>query len=34
MSSRAAVYRLIHRRGAARASRLLAVLPALICNDH
>jgi len=32
MSSRAAVYRLIHRRGAARASRLLAVLPALICT--
>jgi voltage-gated potassium channel len=32
MSSRAAVYRLMHRRGAPRASRLFAVLPALICT--
>jgi len=32
MSSRAAIFRLTHRRGAARASRLLAVLPVLICT--
>jgi voltage-gated potassium channel len=32
MSSRAAIYRLMHRRGTAPASRWLAVLPGVICT--
>ena len=32
MLSRAAIYRLVHRRGAAQESQLLAVLPDLICT--
>jgi len=32
MLSRAAIYRLVHRRGAAQESRFLAVLPDLICT--